>query len=449
MGGVPRLGRRAAARPIAVLLLSLAACSRPAPESRVITFVDIGPWVRHDLAEWRREALERFTRETGIVVKLVPEPESSTQQVAIHLRMMREHSSTPDVIAIDVVWPGLMAEHLVDLKPRFERETRDHFPAIVANDTVDGRLVALPYRTDMGLLYYRTDLLRQYGYRAPPSTWDELEEMARTILSKERAKGNRDLWGFVWPGVADEALVCVALEWQASEGGGVIVEPGGVVSVNNPQAVRALARAVSWVGTISPPGTPAYQQWDAQSTWLSGNAVFMRDWPSRYTPSQVQGSTVRDKFDVAPLPRGAAGRAHTLGGYGLGVSRYSRYPKEAEALVRFLCSRDVQRWRSKVTSTLPTIPALYEDAEVLQANPLLNHMKRARISGLVARPAAVTGTSYDAVSLVYHTAVHEALARQKTAAQALAEVEAQVVKITGYKTGPPLPLPPTTLEGAP
>jgi trehalose/maltose transport system substrate-binding protein len=434
---------------MAAFLLAVSACGHPTPESRAITFVDIGPWVRHDLAEWRREALERFTRETGIVVKLVPEPESSSQQLETHLKMLRAHSSTPDVFAVDVVWPGLMAEHLVDLTSLFAKEAKSHFPAIVANYTVDGRLVALPYRTDMGLLFYRTDLLRKYGYSSPPSTWDELEEMARKILAGERAKGNASLWGFVWPGVADESLFCVALEWQFSEGGGVVVEPGGTISVNNPDAVRALARAAAWVGTISPPGIPAYQQWDAQSTWLSGDAIFMRDWPSRYTPSQVEGSPVRDKFDVAPLPRGREGRAHTLGGYGLGVSRYSRHRTEAEALVRYLCSRDIQRWRTKVTSTLPTLPALYDDQEVLAANPLLSHMKRARISGLVARPAAVTGTSYGDVSRAYYTGVHAALAHEKTAERALADVEAEIVRVTGFRTGPPQPMSPEIVEGRP
>jgi trehalose/maltose transport system substrate-binding protein len=444
---VTRQRPRRPAWALGVLLLS--ACSHPAPQSRVITFVDFGPWVGPDLAEWHREALERFTRETGIVVKLIPGPESFSQQLETHLKLLQEHSSTPDVFAIEAAWPGSMAEHLLDLNPVFAKEAKDHFPALVANYTVNGRLVALPYRTGMGVLFYRTDLLRKYGYPAPPSTWDELEEMARNILAKERAKGNASLWGFVWPGVADESLTWTALEWQASEGGGVIVEPGGTVSINNPHVVRALVRAAAWVGTISPPGTLAYRAWDAQSMWLSGNAVFMRDWPLRYIPSQVEGSPVRDKFDVAPLPRGRAGRAHTLGGHGLGVSRYSHNPKDAETLVRYLCSREIQRWRSRVASTLPTLPALYEDAELLAASPLLSHMKRAHIVELVARPAAVTGTSYDNVSRAYYTAVHAVLAHEKTPEQAVAEVEAEVVRLTGFRTGPPTPMPPGLVGGQP
>jgi trehalose/maltose transport system substrate-binding protein len=399
--------------------------------------MDTGPWVRHDLAEWRRDALKRFTKETGIEVSLLPEPESATRQLEIHLKMLAEHASTPDVFAVDVVWPGMLAEHLVDLGPRFSEEAKEHFPAMVENDTVEGRLVALPYRTDMGVLFYRTDLLRRYGYREPPATWDELQAMATDILAKERARGNESLWGFVWPGAADESLTCVALEWQASEGGGSIVERDGVVSLDNPRAILALTRAAGWVGTISPPGITAYQQWDAQSTWLSGNAVFMRDWPSRYAPSQAEGSPVRDKFDVAPLPRGRAGRAHTLGGYGLGVSRYSRHTAEAEALVRYLCGREAQRWRSRVTSTLPTIPALYDDADLLASNPVLSHMKRARIAGLVSRPASATGKAYGEVSSAYFTAVHAVLLHEEPAGEALAAAQARIVELTGLQPGPP------------
>ena len=63
------------------------------------------------------------------------------------------------------------------------------FPAIAASYTVRDKAVAIPYRADVGLLFYRTDLLKEYGYRAPPATWDELEAMATRIQAGERAKG--------------------------------------------------------------------------------------------------------------------------------------------------------------------------------------------------------------------------------------------------------------------
>ena len=430
-----------AALPLLVAL-AVAGCSRLAPSERSVTFIDTGPWVKHDFSEWRSAALERFTRETGIKVKLLPEPESPSQQLAMHLRLLRQHAVTPDVFAVDVIWPGMMAEHLLDLGPLVGGEAKDHFPAILANDTVGGRLVALPYRTDMGLLFYRADLLRQYGFPSPPATWGELERMARAILEKERAKGNMGLRGFVWAGVADESLTCTALEWQASEGGGSIVEADGTVSVNNARAAAALSRASGWIGALSPPGIAAYREWDAQSTWLSGDAIFMRDWPARYASSEAEDSAVRGKFDVAPLPGGAAGSAATLGGYGLAVSRYSRHQAEAVALVRFLCRKDIQLWRSTATSILPTIPSIYDDPQVLRANPLMSRLKTAPIVGLVARPSTATGAKYGQVSSAYFTAVHRVLTGERTPQQALAEAEAGIVRITGFKPGP-VPSPPS------
>src|SRR5207245_9995012 len=100
----------------------------------------------------------------------------------------------------------------------------------------------MAYRPDIGLLYYRTDLLRQYGYREPPRTWDQLEIMAARIQAGARAKGKKQFWGFVWQGAAAEALTCNALEWQAAEGCGQISEVDRQVSGNEPNEVRAWKR---------------------------------------------------------------------------------------------------------------------------------------------------------------------------------------------------------------
>src|SRR5260370_34259798 len=116
-----------------------------------------------------------------------------------------------DVCGVDVIWRGMLPEYFTDLKPSVANEVSRQFPAIAAGYTVDNKLVAVPYRVDIGLLYYRTDLLRQYGYREPPRTWDELEIMAARIQAGERAKGKKQFWGFVWQGEGDEVLTCDAL----------------------------------------------------------------------------------------------------------------------------------------------------------------------------------------------------------------------------------------------
>ena len=154
-----------------------------------------------------------------------------------------------DIFQIDIIWPGILVEHAVDLEEYIpQEEIEAHFPAIVENNTVDGKLVGLPWFTGAGLLYYRTDLLEKYGYSGPPERWDNLEEIAQIIQAGERAEGNDNFWGFVWQGNNYEGLTANALEWQYSHNGGQIIEPDGTITVNNSNSVAALARAAAWVG---------------------------------------------------------------------------------------------------------------------------------------------------------------------------------------------------------
>jgi trehalose/maltose transport system substrate-binding protein len=305
------------------------------------------------------------------------------------------------------------------LRPYFGSEVSLQFPAIAASYTVDNKMVAMAYRPDLGLLYYRTDLLQQYGYREPPKTWDELEMMAARIQAGERAKGKKQFWGFVWQGAADEGLTCNALEWQAAEGGGRIIEEDQAISVNNPQAV----------GSISPPGVVGYREWDSLNVWAAGDAAFMRNWPSAYADSQAPGSSIRNKFDIALLPGGKAGRVGTLGGWGLAISRFSAHPHEAVELVRYLSRRDVQVKRSRMLSQPPTIPELYKLPEVRESNPRFDLLSQE-------------------VTDAYIEAVHSVLTREKGAPEAAAALENELVHITGFKTGRPSGIISGTAKGS-
>jgi trehalose/maltose transport system substrate-binding protein len=426
-------------RPICIVLLSLLleGCTRPSVHEPV-TLTLLEEWSNKTFSEARQQELRQFTRETGIRVSLLPSPDSARQRLVLWKELLGTGASGPDVYGLDVIWPGMLAEYFVDLKPYFANEISLQFPAIIADYTVDNKLVAMAYRVDIGLLYYRSDLLRQYGYREPPRTWDELEMMAARIQAGERAKGKKEFWGFVWQGAADEGLTCDALEWQAAEGGGRIIEDDQAISVNNAQAIRAWQRAAHWVGSISPPGVVGYREWDSLNVWVAGDAAFMRHWPSAYIDSRAAGSPIRNKFDIAPLPGGKAGRVGTLGGWGLAVSRFSAHPREALELVRYLTRRDVQVKRSRVLSQPPTLPELYNLPEVLEPNPRFDVMSQALRTGMVSRPSNVTGKKYQDVTDAYIRAVHSVLTGEKSAREAAAALENELVRTTGFKTGPPL-----------
>ena len=419
-----------------LLCLLLEACTKPSVHEPV-TLTLVEEWSNKTFSEARQQELQQFTRETGIRVTLLPSPESARQKIVLWRELLGTNASGPDVYGIDLIWPGMFAEYFIDLKPYFVTEASLQFPAITAGFTVNNKLVAMAYRADIGLLYYRTDLLRRYGYREPPRTWDELEAMAARIQAGERARGKKQFWGFVWQGAADEALTCNALEWQAAEGGGRIIEEDQTISVNNRQATKAWQRAARWVGSISPPSVVGYREWDSLNVWVAGDAAFMRNWPSAYVDSQAAGSPIRNKFDVALLPGGKAGQAGTLGGWGLAVSRFSTHPHEALELVQYLTRNDVQVQRARLLSQPPTLPELYNLPEVYKPNPRFELLNQAFRTGIVLRPSNVTGKKYPEVTDSYIRAVHSVLTGEKPAPEAAAALEKELVRITGFKKGPP------------
>jgi len=376
----------------------------------------------------------------GVTVNILDTPDLADDRLGLYLQFFEAQSSEVDVYQIDVIWPGDLEVHFVDL---FEFGAADvvgeHFPAIVENNTVDGRLIAIPWFTDAGLLYFRTDLLDKYGFDGPPVTWSELTEMAQTIQDGERGEGNSDFWGFVWQGNAYEGLTCDALEWVASNAGGRFIEPDGTISVNNTNAIEVIDLAASWVGTISPPGVTGFGEEDARNMWQAGNAAFMRNWPYAYSLGQTEGSAVAGLFDVSPLPAGDAmggTPAATLGGWQLGVSRYSTNPQLAADVALFLASYDEQKIRAIEGSLNPTIMALYEDEDVLEATPFFGSLYDVFINA-VARPSTATAPQYAQVSSAIYTAVHSVLTGQEDAATAMALLEFDLIELTGFPTGTP------------
>lgn len=366
-----------------------------------------------------RALAERFERDTGVRVTLQEKPDSPTEGLNRLQASFKREPAAIDVLMVDVTWPGTLAAHLADLTPALGAEAAAHFPMIVRNNTIDGRLVAMPWFADAGLLYYRTDLLKKYGYAAPPATWDELEAMAKRIQAGER-KVHKEFYGFVWQGKGYEGLTCNALEWQSSQGGGEIFHSDtGALDVTNPRAVAAFGRAASWVGTISPSGVTRFAEEDARLLFQSGRAVFMRNWPYACGALAAAGSPVRDRFDVTVLPHGETAErpAATLGGWQLAVSAASRQPEAAMALVGYLTSPEVQAYRAIKGGYLPTRRQAYERTDVLAARPYFKVMP-AVLDGAVARPSNRARERYEQVSAAYFDGVSAILAGREPKAAA-------------------------------
>jgi len=423
--------------PLLVLLCGLCGCRSNGVHPITVTVLD-PEWSQPEVLRRVVDETARFTRETGILVEHAPVPETSLAQLDLARSLFREQNASPDLLGIDVIWPAFLDQYLLDLKPSFSSELSSMDRELVAAYTANGSVVAIPYHVQAGVLAYRTDLLQKYGYNKPPSTWDELEAMAARIQAGERAQGRKDFWGYVWQGAETEGLTCNALEWQATQGGGRIIENDKTISVNNPAAIRSWQRAARWVGWISPPGVIAYREPDSMNAWESGRAAFWRTWQWKYRLSHWQESAMPDRSGYTSIPGGAAGRVGTLGGTGLAVSRFSAHPQETMALLRFLLKNELESDQSADSNQGPRGPQLYELPPLV--SPRATSQKPGQQPGIISRPSMIAGQAYEKVTAAYMQAVHSVLTRERRAPDAAAALEKELVEITGFKTGPPQPL---------
>jgi len=426
--------RLAAAVGVMGFALALWGCRRSSPAPVTLTFIDqeglqdIGQ--RYQVSD---TVLQEFTRQTGIRVTHLPTPESNLNQLSLYRKLLGEGATTPDVYGIDAIWSGILGEYFIDLRGYFPAELASQDLKVLASYTDRGKLVAMPYHVNTGVLYYRRDLLRRYGYREPPTTWDEMEKMSVRIQAGERARGERDFWGYVWPGASEEGLTCNALEWQVSEGGGPILEADERISVDNPRAIGAWERAAHWVGWISPPSVVSYEEWDAANAfWISGKAAFTRGWAYWFL-DYPSNAPFRDRIGVTSIPGGASMRVSTIGGSGLAVSRSSAHRPEAIQLIAFLIRREAQtrtdsERRVKLQQTemyaLPTILMKTYPGMALSGGP--------PGAAIVLRPSGVAGAHYEEVSQAYRETVHSVMTGRSQAPAAAAQLQQKLIQITGF-----------------
>jgi trehalose/maltose transport system substrate-binding protein len=424
---------------VAILLLAalLTSCGKSAREPVTLTYSH-GWFSEPDELRKTAALSQQFTSETGIHIRDIPSPQSTLDNLDLLVKLLRMGSSGADIVHVDVIWPTILEPDLIDLEPSMRAELSSVDPQLLRSYTVKGKLVAIPYQVNVGALEYRSDLLRKYGYDHPPKTWSELESMSERIQAGERAKGKKDFWGYVWQGGVAEGLTCNALEWQAAEGGGRIIESDRTISVNNPGAIRAWLRAKRWIGRISPPGVVAYREGDSMNVFDSGGAAFNRVWLGR---TIARGERSRQvywrplppvvKTGFTAIPGGSAGSGATLGGFGLAISLQSAHREEAVKYVSFLTRTKIQSSeKGKTSNNQPgaaSAAGVYDQFEesIQQGRPVVD------------RPSVETGSLYKQVSEAYINAVHSVLTCEKGAPEAAADLEKQLVKITGFPTGAP------------
>ncbi|MGA1865815.1 MAG: ABC transporter substrate-binding protein [bacterium] len=305
-------------------------------------------------------------------------PHSSTAFHDLLTQKLKNRSPDADVFFMDVIWPPEFASAgwaltLDEFFPPPEQAKFMNSP-ILAN-SYKGKIYGVPLFIDSGILYYRKDLLKRYGFN-PPETWQEMVEQARAIVHEE--KKERELYGFSGQFKQYEGLVCDMMEYILSNNGRILNPQTGRSEIAEKpaiDAVRFVRDAI--IGEIALKGVLTYQEPESIALFIQGKAVFHRNWPYAWEVSNnPERSKIAGKVGITKLPHFPGGTSFaTLGGWQLGISRYSENKEAAWTFIQFLTSEKIQKYLALEAGLAPTRTVLYDDEEIIQAYPQFSDMK--------------------------------------------------------------------------
>ena len=322
---------------------------------------------------WDRAISEFEKRNPGVKVVREIAPNSSTQFHDLLTQKLKNRDTRLDVFMMDVIWPAEFASAgwALPLDRFFSHADQRMFldPAVAAN-RYRGQIFGVPLFVDAGLLYYRKDLLDKYRLQ-PPRHWPELVEQAKAILAAEQ---DPHLSGYSGQFKQYEGLVCNMMEFILSDGGALwdeLRQKSALQEDRAKEAVRFVRDRI--VGEISHRGVLAYEEPESVALFTQGRAVFHRNWPYAWQiANDPKQSKVAGKVAMMPLPAFPGGQgASALGGWQLGISRFSTSPELAWRLVAFLTSHEIQKGMALSMGRAPSRKALYQDSELLAKIPRL------------------------------------------------------------------------------
>jgi multiple sugar transport system substrate-binding protein len=334
----------------------------------------VGP---EDLGGAWAEIISRFQEKSpGIRIEYTSGPWSTDERQNMYIRSFI--SGHPfELVYMDVIWAARFADRgwILPLDRWFDSAKQEaFFRGDIEAGYYKEQIYRVPVRSDVGVLYYRRDLVRN-----PPGTWDDLEKICR------EATNPPERYGIVFQGMQYEGLVCNYLEylWGA---GGTVLDRMGNVDLDSPENVLALGFMKKMIeSNYAPKSIITFQEQQALEFFEKGRALFMRNWP--YAWNILSTSSLRGKVGIAPvLHRAGKKSIGTLGGWGLGIARGINNPELAWKFIEFASSEQAQKILHFKRGAVPSRKSLFHDEEILKENP---HYKDLYRILLTARPRLV------------------------------------------------------------
>ena len=400
------------------LSLLLAACSSASNTGPMIVTFPISALGAEGEVLVRQ--LSRFMAENpGIRVEQRVTPDAADQKHQLYVQWLNAGASDPDILQLDVIWtPEFAAAGWILPLDKFSPDKSAFFPSTITANEWQDSLYALPWFIDVGMLYYRTDLMSH-----PPTSYRELVSESRRLKQKQRVR-----FGYVWQGARYEGLVVNFLEYLGAHGGRIL--DGGRVVVNSREGLLALneMRDEIYGDGVVPSSVLTWHEEESRFAFQNGEAAFMRNWP--YPVPLMQDSSesqVAGRFAVAPLPAASGGRpTSAIGGAQLAINRRSEHPEAAWAVINYLTQPEQMRERARVVGQFPTRTEVYDDPDLASGLAISPAMVRRIIEYAVPRPVTPV---YTQLSEILQIHLHRALTRQTEPAVALARAQQEMQRL--------------------
>jgi multiple sugar transport system substrate-binding protein len=342
-------------------------------------------------------------------VKLLELPEDAGEQRRLQVQRLEAKSPECDVLGTDVIWTAEYAAQgwLVDVSDWISKNGDKFIPSTVDTTEFEGKNWAIPFNSNAGFIYYRTDQVDK-----APDTWED--------LYKQAGENN----GVVYQGFRYEGLTVNFLELLYSAGGNVLSEDGKEATADSQEVKDVLKFMADGIKNgDAPKAVTTYKEEESRRAFESGNATFMRNWPYAY--SLGKDSKIADKFDISTFPGYAGNKgAGVLGGYNLAISAYSKNPEGSLAFAEFATDPKQQALMATEASLPPTVTETYDDPAVKKAMPFAEELRTA-IDQAQPRPVSPV---YPQISEAIFNNVYAALQGDMSADEAASKMNEEIQK---------------------
>ena len=300
---------------------------------------------------------------------------------------------------------------------------KPYLPVYAAANTVNGKVAAMPAFADSMFMYYRKDLLEKHGIKEP-KTWDELSAAAKKVMDAEKQP---NLQGLSIQGAPIEGAVCTFLLPYWSQGK-AFNDADGKMTLDKAAAEKGMAMWLKMVDdgvmkkNIAEVTTPV-----TVNEFKAGQVLFAINWGFAWDRFKDDAdSQVKGKVGVMPLPAVAGGKSATcVGGWQWALSAFSKNKAAAANLVKFMSTPAASKFLAVEGSLMPTYASVYTDADVVKQVPWFKDAAGVVVAGQ-ARPIS---PQYGQVSDAIRTNTNAILARTKTPAEGVAEIESKLSRV--------------------